>query len=342
MEDFKLFHSIDRELYTVLVMNLWRDPMESMQVMALWLWLERVGYSHLVKKILSLPNILINDLADETIICLSCLTSDQFACQSNDIPLLQSLMEKEISVKHFHDSRVDATQGVVKITNEVCVRACDDIMQRAIERNNKHNLPDNQKGILPTIPQSELLDQIKFTPKDHKILPYTQKSSGVPPKDRKNLQDKQKGILPTITQPKLLNKIEFTPQAHKKRTYTQKNIGGPPEDRTLFVTFSRGYPVHEWEVREFLARSYGDCIESLHMQGGMGLHKQALFARIVFHSAKTIQAILNGMDKAKFNINGKHVWARKFVPKPQKPSLPSVSLLPNNLLSLYINQAMSG
>ena len=79
-------------------------------------------------------------------------------------------------------------------------------------------------------------------------------------------------------------------------------------------------PVYEWEVREFFTRTYGDCIESLHMQQVLLPNEQSLFARIVCHSASAIEVILNGMNKAKFTINGKHVWVRKFVPKRLKPS----------------------
>ncbi|EEF46283.1 hypothetical protein RCOM_0712080 [Ricinus communis] len=239
MVDFKLFYSIDRKLYTLLVMNLWRDPRESMQILALWLWLERMGYGSVVRKVLSLPKILIKDLADEMIICLSCITNDHFACENSDIPLLKSLMEKEISLKYFHNNRVGATIGVTRIINE-----------------------------------------------DHAILPCTQEINGV-----------------------------------------------HPQDRTVFISFSKGYPVHEWEMREFLASYFGDYIESVYMQN-VGLHKQASFARIVFHSAKLVQKILGGMDKEKFTINGKHVWARIFVPKPAKTSLPSLSLVPDNFMPL--------
>ncbi|WRX33429.1 hypothetical protein QQP08_025916 [Theobroma cacao] len=75
------------------------------------------------------------------------------------------------------------------------------------------------------------------------------------------------------------------------------------------------------EVREFFTRAYGDCIESLHMQE-VPPDEQSLFARIVFRSESAIEIILSGMSKAKFTINGKHVWTGKFVPKRLKPSLP--------------------
>ncbi|XP_059431695.1 uncharacterized protein LOC132165230 [Corylus avellana] len=264
-EEFNIFHSIDRQLYTILVVNLWRDPVESMQVMALWLWLERLGYDSVVKKMLSLPQILVNELADEAIICLNCIHNNLISSssESNDIPLTQTLMEKEISLQFFLENRLNGIAGLTKIMNDVCIRALLDLMQQAIERNaGRHGAGD-------------------------------------------------------MVQPR-------TPGADV-----------PADDRTMFVTFSKGYPVQEWEVRDFFGRSYGDCVESLHMQE-VQPHQQALFARIIFHKATTMEMILRGMGKVKFSINGKHVWARKFVPKRARSSLllpppshfPSTSLRP--------------
>nr|POE90794.1 hypothetical protein CFP56_23089 [Quercus suber] len=70
----------------------------------------------------------------------------------------------------------------------------------------------------------------------------------------------------------------------------------PIDDRTMFFTFSKGYPVQEWEIREFFTRSYGDCIESLHVQEAQP-HQQELFARIIFQTASTMEMILSGMGK---------------------------------------------
>ncbi|CAA2973250.1 Hypothetical predicted protein [Olea europaea subsp. europaea] len=72
----------------------------------------------------------------------------------------------------------------------------------------------------------------------------------------------------------------------------------PREDRTVFATFSGGYPVAEMEVRHFFTTVYGNCIESFRMQ----------------------EEILDGTEKAKFTINGKHVWMRKFVPRNEGSS----------------------
>ncbi|KAM3693695.1 hypothetical protein ACJW31_07G002900 [Castanea mollissima] len=268
-EEFNTFYTIDRKVYTLLVINLWRDPVESMQIMALWLWLERVGFNNVVHKMLSLPYTLVNELADEAIICLNCINSNQIptSSENNDIPLTQSLMEKEISLQFFLENRLNGIVGIAKIVNEVCIRALSDIMQQAVERNASQSLVESQMLMMP--PSASI----------HQSL-----------------------VHPGPRQPRTLgNEV-------------------PADDRTMFVTFSKGYPVHEWEVREFFTRSYGDCIESLHMQD-VQPHQQALFARIVFHNASNMEMILGGLGKVKFIINGKHVWARKFVPKRTRSSL---------------------
>lgn len=267
-EEFNLFHRMDRELYKILVVSLFRDPEESMQVHAMWLWLERVGFRNVVKRVLALPNILINDVADETVMCLNCINSNNnnlkmsslFSSESSEIPLLQSLVDKEISLQFVYENRSSALQGVAKVMQEVCVRAFTDIMQQAMIRNS------NDRAIR----QSSSSEN-----NNHNHGPVWFGSIG----------------------PANLRGEEV-----------------PADDRTLFVTFSKGYRVEEWEVREFFAMAYGDCMEALFMQE-VQPNEQALFARIVFRNVSTIDMILRGANKAKFTINGKHVWARKFVPK---------------------------
>ncbi|GKV17920.1 hypothetical protein SLEP1_g28372 [Rubroshorea leprosula] len=287
-EELNLFHQIDRRLYTILVMNLWRDPVESIQVMALWLWLERVGFYDVVHRMLALPYALVNELADEAVTCLNIISNnnDQHAASSsseaNEIPLTQNFMRKDISIPFFHEHRLLATQGISRVMNEVCIRALSDIMQEAVRRNAAQKTADSQTMMPNPLQQSVFLPQLVVG--QHEIW-------GSPE--------------PRMVPP-----------------------GVPPEDRTMFVTFSKGYPVTESEVREFFTRSHGDCIESFHMQEVHQPQDQALFAKIVFKSAASIDKILNGMSKVKFAINGKHVWARKFVPKSPRPNLPTPTPMP--------------
>ncbi|KAF7830287.1 uncharacterized protein G2W53_012620 [Senna tora] len=81
------------------------------------------------------------------------------------------------------------------------------------------------------------------------------------------------------------------------------------DDTTMFLTFSRGFPVSQEEV-EFLFRSaFGEDSVQLHMHQQ---EEQILFATLVVDSVATVDRILNGKRIAKFRINGKHIWARKY------------------------------
>ncbi|KAK4356688.1 hypothetical protein RND71_025659 [Anisodus tanguticus] len=87
----------------------------------------------------------------------------------------------------------------------------------------------------------------------------------------------------------------------------------PPDDRTVFLTFSKGYPISETEVKEFFTRKFGEDVEEVYMQE-VNDEEQALYARLVTRSLVALEAIVDG-GRAKYNINGKHVWARKYVKK---------------------------
>ncbi|KAL8251891.1 hypothetical protein R6Q59_035584 [Mikania micrantha] len=91
----------------------------------------------------------------------------------------------------------------------------------------------------------------------------------------------------------------------------------PPDDRTIFLTFSMGYPLSKNEIIRYFTSMFGDFIQSIHMQPvERGI--QPLFARIVVHCPSLVRAVVDRdgqHGKSKHVINGKHVWARKFVPR---------------------------
>ncbi|GFY84585.1 hypothetical protein Acr_03g0013590 [Actinidia rufa] len=96
----------------------------------------------------------------------------------------------------------------------------------------------------------------------------------------------------------------------------------PHDDRTIFLTFSKGYPISESEVGEFFTRKFGDVFESIHMQEVVIPGEQPLYALLVARSASVIPVVLGGHTKARFSINGKHVWARKYVRKNPRAASP--------------------
>lgn len=254
IKEYGTFHAMDRELYSLLAVELWRDPYESVQIMALWLWMERLGFKNLVLTILSMPPMLINKYADEALACVKCINEPQFvfSAEVSEIPLTSKLVKKRISLQYFHENRPIVVKELRKIITEICAMALQDVIEDAVE---KHNAYDSLVNNFSNL-----------------------------------------GFVGEVS-----------------RDYSHANEASQ-EERTMFVTFSKGYPVSESEVREFFCKLFGDCIEAFHMQP-VRSDEQALYARVVFSTPKVIDLILNGVTKAKFTINGKHLWMRKFVPK---------------------------
>ncbi|CAM0146638.1 unnamed protein product [Urochloa decumbens] len=87
----------------------------------------------------------------------------------------------------------------------------------------------------------------------------------------------------------------------------------PQDDRTLFVTFSNGYPLTKNEVYNFFMSNFGD-VESLSIEEPIEL-RPPQYALVTFGSLETVLLILDGKEKVKFVTAGRHLWARKYVPK---------------------------
>ncbi|KAL4559578.1 hypothetical protein LXL04_031721 [Taraxacum kok-saghyz] len=249
------FHAVDRELYATLVFDIWRDPIEAIKIMAIWMWIEKMiifGFPNLTRKILALPHHWINKLGDETLLSWACISNVGLLLSASamDFPLTTILLKKDMPIDFFRNFRDHCIRGINDQITKVCVNCFKDICDGAIARNAHMEL--------------------------FRLL-----GSAEPPANPPN------------------------------------PIKIPPDDRTLFVTFSRGYPVTEWEIREFFYGIFGDCIESFYMQE-VAVGEHALFAKIVLIHISFIHAVLSGGSKAKFTINGKHVWMRKFVPRNQR------------------------
>ena len=77
-DQFNAFHSMERQLYSRLIFDLGRDPEQSMQVMGFWMWLELVicDKMDLVIHLLKLPIAVLNEVADESVVCLKCIGSE--------------------------------------------------------------------------------------------------------------------------------------------------------------------------------------------------------------------------------------------------------------------------
>ncbi|KAF7811598.1 uncharacterized protein G2W53_032574 [Senna tora] len=136
------------------------------------------------------------------------------------------------------------------------------------------------------------------------------------------LHENRVSIICAVT--KIINDDEIFDDANELlRSIEEERMNNivPRDDRTIFLTFSKGYPISEAEVRDYFSRRFGDIIEGIYMQE-VNLTEQPLYARIVVRSnaINVIDVFLEGTGKVKFCINRKHVWARKYVGKSPSPS----------------------
>ncbi|XP_062155305.1 uncharacterized protein LOC133863379 [Alnus glutinosa] len=328
-EEFNMFHTIDRTLFTRLVFNLFRDPAEATQVMALWLWLEMVGeeIDMVYSKILSLPDALLNALVDESVMALACIESDKFPfaydSADNILPLIQSLTKSGVSLRFFHDNRTGIIRGVTRIINEVCVRAFEDIVKLAQGTEEIVNFPVNFSGPL----MNPLLQAAWYSNPGVGVHP-PHHAGALKVFDPYDLSV-QRHILNTEIG-EVLSRLKLSAGDHDQE---EKEV--PPDDRTIFLTFSKGYPISQNELKDFFTRKFGDVVEAIYMQEVLLPEEQPLYARLIVRLASSIEVVLEGRSRAKFSINGKHVWARKFVrkspirsppkssPPPSQPTSPS-------------------
>ncbi|CAA3030830.1 Hypothetical predicted protein [Olea europaea subsp. europaea] len=356
-EQFNIFHSGDRRLYSALIIDLGRDPTESMQVMAFWMWLEKEGNDKkLVDRMFSLPLVLLNELADETVLCLKCVRNDRypFLDGNEQISLLPDIVSSRISLRYFHENRVGVLRGVTQMMNSVCGRAFADILQRAMQRNVPSQAPKEAKlaaggggrshrrrrmlfggGSIQEVGESSRAAEnrnegvlenpmmpIFYNP--FMDVPFgIQVAPPVPGHDHLlppiGVPINMAGELPLspfdIVTPRQILSNELGEMLSRSLTISRENQEQevPPDDRTIFLTFSKGYPISEDEVRDFFTRRFGDFIEDIFMQE-VTAGEQPLFARLVVRSSSIINSIAGG-SKAKYTINGKHVWARKYVKK---------------------------
>ncbi|KAI6676442.1 hypothetical protein NL676_037238 [Syzygium grande] len=325
LDEFRCFHRADRRVYSRLVVNLNRDLNQSVQVMALLMWLERAGRDQtLVTAILKWPDSVLNALADEAVECLICMQRDEFppSLRTSEMCFTRNLTNREIGLGFFHKHRVVILQGMNKVINEVCVLAFFDIMQK-IAQNKARTSNSNAKSSNFANPSEQGYgDQSVYL-----IPPAPYQGMGVgPPNVPSSFIPlfKNGGFLDLLFSENYEQEAKIWDEdcflVEPSDSAIQDDIEVPPDERTIFLTFSKGYPIPESEVRDYFTRRFGNFIEELHMQEVLP-EEQALYARLVVHPASVIDSILGSKSKAKFTINGKHVWARRYVRKNVKQPL---------------------
>ncbi|KAG2243323.1 hypothetical protein Bca4012_024266 [Brassica carinata] len=265
-EEFNAFHKFERDLFTRVVISLKRDISLSFEVMCFLIYLEKsVFMSNLIYNLASLPDIFINTVVDEVVLCLRCLSYENFPTflaslrniNSLSIPWIRRMTRQNFTLGVIYQNREDILLEMKKHFKSICYPAFEDICVR-FEMHNKEKM--------------------------HKSSHF-------------------------------LWGQQATTNIHAAGTSNVEGHQVPAEDRTVFLTFSKGYPISKEEVYAYFTRRFGDIVEAIHM-GGVGGTDQALYARMVLRSAAKIPEIVDDDEgcRTKFTINGKHVKARRFIP----------------------------
>ncbi|XP_060174333.1 uncharacterized protein LOC132605037 [Lycium barbarum] len=271
VEDLHLFHKIDRDVFTRLVVCLSRDPAESLLVLAMWLWLEEVRFPSLIDKMVKLPDGIVIKLAEEGATCLKWLESKvpPVPTDVGDMPSTTIILKRNISFNMFYQQRFTMISGIKTLLNKVCAIIFTDILHQIMP--GKSRVVLNSPIPIPGFPHP--------TYGAITVVPRTLDS-----------------IIPS-----------------RGLWGWSLKSDAPVDDRTMFLTFSRGFPVTEAEVKELFNSYHGiDCVENVHMVPSASSSDHSLYARMVVRDVSTIDQILCNGSIAKFRINGKHVWARKY------------------------------
>ncbi|XP_031101981.1 uncharacterized protein LOC116005887 [Ipomoea triloba] len=243
--------------------------------MALWLWLEDLHSQSIVDKMVDFSDSVVDALANEAVLCLKWLESRSSAgAGEDDMPLTSVVTGRPMTSHGFYPNKFAAISGIKAFLNKVCAVVFADILHQVMS-----------SGITLSLSQ-------QVTP-----------DSPIP--------------IPGFPHP-IFGAINVIPRSPD---FAIPNGGfwgwstateAPVDDRTMFLTFSRGYPVSEEEVKELFNSYYGDCVETVKMVPPINASEQSLYARLVVRSVSTIDQVLSRGSIAKFRVNGKHVWARKY------------------------------
>ncbi|KAG7608849.1 hypothetical protein ISN44_As05g010230 [Arabidopsis suecica] len=291
IEQLHTFHAKDRKIFSKLVLKFSKTPAESLLIMATWFWLEDFFSQNILSTILALSDPVIMALANEAVLCFQCLDSAEQPNDFNQIPLTAELLAKDISLQIFHKHRYSAIAGIRNFLTTVCSRIFSDILQRALPPSSSYPFVTRLRHplIIPGFPHP------------------TFGSINV-------MHD-------VVVGDNLYNNNLF-PCSHGLWGWNASCIATDNE-RTMFITFSRGFPVSQAEVKRFFTKNYGEnCVEGVYMKednknflnanGNDNGQQQSLFAKLVLNSVATVDRILDGEKIKRFKSNGKHIWARKY------------------------------
>lgn len=249
-EEYRLFYKYERALFKILL-GLQHEVVDAKLVIGFMLWLERGGYTSypLGKTFINYLSLdAINEVADEVLICIKFLQKKannlmfEGSSKSFNISKLQCFLDrKQIHLDEIYHSSDLICDEVYCIAHDVSAKAFDDILEQF---------------------SSPIQTPAMFPHRDSSFAP----SNGVVNQDSIFMQARQMAHqyqhqqmvarVPPVTE---FSQYTFLGQNH---AYTGSQINTrslelepdevvPPDDRTIFLTFSKGYPISADDVTQY-------------------------------------------------------------------------------------------
>ncbi|KAL1358790.1 hypothetical protein HN51_004028 [Arachis hypogaea] len=295
--ELHLFHKTDRALFCRLMFKQNLSITQALLVMGVWLWLEYTNYPNIISTMMQLSDSLVKSLSNEALTCLDTLAAFKNPPIPKDggLPLTKILVQKDITLKLFIMKRYTAIAGIKSVLNNICARVFKDILQNILSTtyyNYNYNYNNYYK--------------------------YNYNYTNVASTSRARSSNSRPFVVPGFPHPLfgdfvVPNGVEDLDLLDAK-IWSNK---GPcddvtEEDKTMFITFSRGFPVSEEEVRELFITDYGYGSVVEIVMGNYAANNQSMFATMVLNGVAMVDEILQGLRLAKLRANGKDIWVRKY------------------------------
>ncbi|VVB00792.1 unnamed protein product [Arabis nemorensis] len=249
---------------------------QSHQVIGFLFLLEQNHYArNLISSLVSLPDAFINAVANEIVVCLSFLYNNDY-----------------FSSMFFgaNNNNYNFDQSVIPLI----IRITGGRLSLSVLNQNRERLLLGLRNILTNVCHRAFEDLCARAERynKEKILAL----------------EREKTI-------ENLKKIRLSaPQGTSSRLSVQKETTHKPSVQQVWVPTR--YPISEEEIRVYFTKKFGEVIEETVMQE-VEENEQPLYARMVLKMryVSKMEEIVCGRNRNKYTINGKHVWARKYVRK---------------------------
>jgi hypothetical protein len=269
-EEFNLFYSVDRKLFTRLLKTIGRDSSQAINLMAFFMWLERKGKDmNLVQKLLNnWSDIMLINLCNESAIVLDYMEFSRFPLnfspdEKHFLPSIQHILrvDDHLTLNFFYDRRLEIITEVTKLVNDICKRAFSDIIEKVNQVDDVIDVDfylDNVFGASDRVhfppPPPRLRMQPPMAYFDPNVVPMVvpaPKFNEFGENDAYNGHQNINQIMANLS----LDDIYAADTGFVTSTDNEKKIEMRPiDDRTLFITFSKCYPISENELREYFTR----------------------------------------------------------------------------------------